>query len=296
MKRVLIIFLIISFSMVSVFIEVHAASTATSTITVTVTVPEKATTPTPPPGGGGAPGGGGITALVLEGTAYPNSLITVLKDGSVMSTFNAEQSAEFSKRFTGLTAGETTISIFAEDSQGNVSITISYTIVLLAGSTTTISGLHLPPTLSLSQARISHGDVLTIFGQTFPASEIFLFVSSDEEIVARTNASDSGLWLYQFDTNLIETGDHLARAKSVFDGGQTPFSGIKAFEVLPPGAPLGICIADLNNDNKVDIIDFSILLFNWDVPTNPASDFNTDGIVDIVDFSIMLFYWGVCPI
>lgn len=49
--------------------------------------------------------------------------------------------------------------------------------------------------------------------------------------------------------------------------------------------------ADLNTDKKVDLVDFSILLYNWGKPKNPKADLNNDGIVDLVDFSIMLYWW-----
>jgi hypothetical protein len=49
---------------------------------------------------------------------------------------------------------------------------------------------------------------------------------------------------------------------------------------------------DLNNDKKVNLIDFSIAAYWYKRPSPPTtSDFNSDGKVDLVDFSIMAFYW-----
>ena len=42
------------------------------------------------------------------------------------------------------------------------------------------------------------------------------------------------------------------------------------------------------------MVDFSILLYNWNKSTKSAfavSDFNHDGKVNIVDFSILLYNW-----
>ncbi len=50
-------------------------------------------------------------------------------------------------------------------------------------------------------------------------------------------------------------------------------------------------IADINCDGRVDLVDFSILMFNWGTPKNPAADLNQDGSVDLVDFSIMMYWW-----
>ena len=48
--------------------------------------------------------------------------------------------------------------------------------------------------------------------------------------------------------------------------------------------------ADLNRDGKVNLIDFSIMLFHWGNP-DPVADINEDGTVDLTDFSILLFNW-----
>ena len=48
--------------------------------------------------------------------------------------------------------------------------------------------------------------------------------------------------------------------------------------------------ADLNKDGRVNLTDFSILLYYWGTD-NACADQNQNGIVDLVDFSIMMFYW-----
>jgi hypothetical protein len=54
-------------------------------------------------------------------------------------------------------------------------------------------------------------------------------------------------------------------------------------------------IGDLNNDNKVDVLDLSKLLSLWDpYATKPKSnaDLNNDNKVDIIDMSSLLSNWG----
>jgi hypothetical protein len=75
--------------------------------------------------------------------------------------------------------------------------------------------------------------------------------------------------------------------------GSTVVSGFSKFVTFYVGkkAPAGICPgADLNQDGKVNLIDFSILLYYWGT-NNPCADQNQDGIVNLVDFSIMMYYW-----
>lgn len=49
---------------------------------------------------------------------------------------------------------------------------------------------------------------------------------------------------------------------------------------------------DLNGDNRVDIVDFSILIY-WYQKLNPPLyiDLNGDGKIDATDFSILAYYW-----
>lgn len=50
--------------------------------------------------------------------------------------------------------------------------------------------------------------------------------------------------------------------------------------------------ADPNEDGRVDLIDFSTLIFWFDKPNIPSRiDCNGDGKADLIDFSIMAFYW-----
>lgn len=50
--------------------------------------------------------------------------------------------------------------------------------------------------------------------------------------------------------------------------------------------------ADINKDNKIDILDFNTLIVNWgNVTTNNVADFNNDGQVDILDFNLIMISW-----
>lgn len=78
-----------------------------------------------------------------------------------------------------------------------------------------------------------------------------------------------------------------ARARTI-DGEESYFSEELVFKIID-----GCRGADLNFDGKVNIVDFSILLYFWGQknPTNICADINSNGIVDIVDFSIMMYWW-----
>jgi len=50
--------------------------------------------------------------------------------------------------------------------------------------------------------------------------------------------------------------------------------------------------ADINKDNKVDVLDFNALMVNWGNSTpNNVADFNSDGQVDLFDFNLLMINW-----
>jgi len=256
-------------------------------ITISVTVREAVSPP---------PGGGGILVppsamVVFEGKAYPKSFVTVLKNGRIAGTTQADSFANFQITLTGVPAGVWNFSLFTEDIKGRKSLTLNFSASLIAGTTTTFSGIFLSPTIELSSDRINKGEALKIFGYSAPKSEVNIFISSlgGEEIVKKTKARTNGKWLYYFDTFEMNEGGYRVKVKSVLEGEISPFSQSLEFVILS----LRCMRADLNFDGKVNLVDFSILLYFWHQtsPENICADINQDGIVNLVDFSIMMYYW-----
>jgi hypothetical protein len=207
----------------------------------------------------------------------------------VAATFFAENSGLFKKELTGISEGRYAFGIFAEDTEGRKSVTLSFTINILAGTITTISGIFISPTVSLAPIQVERGEKINIFGQVFPRSQVNIFISPGE-IVKEAIANSQGKWTFELDTSPLKEVEYEVRAKAFFgEGEQSQFSQTISFSLLPPKCRG----ADLNFDGKVNIVDFSILLYFWDQkkPANRCADINFDGIVNIVDFSIMMYQW-----
>ena len=262
---------------------------------ISVTIEGATPAPTPPPSGGaggGAPPPSLPTKAVFEGKAYPEALLTLSKNGTVASTFKAYDSGLFRGELNGLSGGIYTFSIFAEDTDGRKSVTLSFSISIIAGTTTTVSGIFLSPTISLNPTQVERGGKVDIAGQIFPESQIKIFVAS-QEIVKDAASDKKGRWRYELDTSPLEEAEHQAKAMGLTgEGEQSSFSQSLSCLVLKPGAL--VCHgADFNFDGKVNIIDFSIMMYWWGPkkPGNPCVDLNSDGKVDIIDFSILLYYW-----
>jgi len=240
-------------------------------------------------------GGGGVlppeTKVILQGKAYPSSRVTILKDGKVTATIIADAQANFNLGISDITAGIWTFGVWAEDKEGRKSLTFSFTTNIISGVTTTISGIFLPPTIDLSETFLQRGETLNILGQSAPKSEISIIVNSPKIITKKTIAENDGTWFYSFDTTPLEDGSHLSWAKAISpEGLSSTFSQALSFNIGKEITGL-IKESDMNDDNKVNLIDFSILLYNWGIPKNPNADLNGDGKVDLVDFSIMLYRW-----
>jgi hypothetical protein len=91
-------------------------------------------------------------------------------------------------------------------------------------------------------------------------------------------------------------GQHFTKSKAARDGAISSFSkaisflvGTKNVFAEPTKAPVK---GDLNNDKRVNLVDFSIAAYWYKRSSPPASvDLNGDGKVDLIDFSIMAYYW-----
>ena len=258
------------------------------------------------PSGGGGGGGGGIpppiqTAVIFRGLAYPKSTITLLKDAQVVAAIPVGPDGTFQTTISNITGGIYGFGVWAEDSQGIRSITQTFTVSVVTGVTTVVSGIFLPPTINIDKSEVKKGDILNIFGFSAPKAQVSVFVNSDEEIMEKTNADNSGIWSHKFDTSVVDKGDHSTRARSSLNGDISVYSQLAFFKVGDKNVTAGgqSCRAsgNLNGDCKVNLIDFSILAYWYNRPLTAAVrnkvDLNTikDGKVDLIDFSIMAYWW-----
>lgn len=260
-----------------------------SSISVSVTVPS-----VNPSGGGG----GGIipfpepgpAKVIFEGKAYPLAFITLLKDGKVASTATAEKNGDFRMILTGMASGTYNFGFYAEDTDRRRSVTLSFSTNIIGGTDTIISGIFISPTIALSGISAKKGDRIDILGQAYPESEVSLFVNSPQIFTEKLISGSDGRWKHSFETAPLESGMHTAKAKALTDDGhQSPFSEDVVFQVYD--ACRG---ADLNFDGKVNLVDFSIMLYFWDQsePSNVCADINSDKGVNLTDFSIMMYWWN----
>jgi hypothetical protein len=54
------------------------------------------------------------------------------------------------------------------------------------------------------------------------------------------------------------------------------------------------CLADVNGDGYVDVLDLVAVIYAWGAGGGPA-DINGDGVVDAMDLVLLIGAWGSCP-
>lgn len=251
----------------------------------------------------GSGGGGGgyappaiITSVIFNGRAYPKSIITILKDAQIAATTIADANANFSVTLGGLSGGNYIFSVYSEDKKGIRSPLLTFSVSVTPGTTVSIGGIFIAPTIAVDKSEVKRGDNITIFGQSAPNSEITISVSSDEEFFNKVKSDQSGAYLYNFDTTPLDIGQHFTKSKAALDGAISSFSksvgfnvGTKIVFAQPEKTPTK---GDANGDKRVNLIDFSIIAYWYKKPNPPiTADLNSDGKVDLIDFSIMAFYW-----
>jgi hypothetical protein len=260
-------------------------------------------------GGGGGRGGGssGVpdghdpgsiippdqTKVIITGKSYPNADVHVLVDGKVIGIVKADSKADYYFESSSITPGLVSFGMWSEDLSGVKSTLLTLTLRVITGAITTISGAYISPTIDIEKKSVKKGEVVKMFGQTVPSSNVHVYVHSDEEIISKTNSQETGKWTINFDTGDLEEDFHTAKAlfQTTVSGNnvRSGFSRSISFYVGDKEGEDGLT-GDLNGDKRVNLTDFSILLFNWS-KVNLKADLNKNGKVDLPDFSIMMFYW-----
>jgi hypothetical protein len=258
-------------------------------------------------GGGGTRGGGSsgyalgrytplpATKVVIKGTAYPNSDVHILKDSAVFGSAKADTRADFSYESSDVSPGVASFSFWSEDKNQLRSTLYTLTFRITSNAVTNIAGVHLPPTIGVDKVTLKNGEDLTIFGSSIPFTDIFVEINSNSKIEKKSVSDDDGEWSIVMNTApLTKDESHSAKAyfqqsasgtiiKSVYSGLVNFYLGEKRQGDACPGA-------DLNKDKKVNLTDFSILLYFWGT-NNQCADQNNNGKVDLPDFSIMMYNW-----
>ena len=254
-------------------------------------------------GGGGGGGGEASTRITFYGRAYPNSSVTLLRDAQIVATTFSGSDANFNIALNDVAPGSYIYSVYSTDKDGIRSPLQSFPITITQGVTINVGGIFVAPTISGDKSQVRKGDNITFFGQAVPESEVTIAVHSNQEIFQKVQSDENGIYLKSMDTTPLEIGGHNAKSKVAYRNEISSYSNGYNFTVGSSNVELDTdnkCPqkGDLNNDCKVNLIDFSIAAFWYKKPVLNAqaalfekAKLNGDGKINLVDFSIMAFYW-----
>lgn len=218
------------------------------------------------------------TIATFSGYASPGAFITILDGNAVVGTVSADGAGVFTKSLTNQLAGNHSFGIQAIDTGGNSTPEIDMVINLQPHAETVIGNLLMPVTVTTQT-----GTRPILSGTGTPGSTLSIFINPGGVIESATVAGD-GSWTHTVATQL-PPGTHSAYVvASTQTGLVSAASSTINFDVT-------CMIADYNCSGRVDIVDFSILMYYWGT-SDPTTDLNNDHIVDLTDFSILMFYWN----
>lgn len=245
-------------------------------------------------GGGGSPRQLGETQISIVGHGYPAQTINILLDTRLVGSVRTTTAGRF-EFTTPASPGTASLGFWSLDNNNTRSITLNTTFDVTQGAITNITGIILPPTIRLSAQNVNPSDQVTVSGQAVPNATIEVIVGNNE-LTQATTSNALGNWSVVLDTTRLRVAEHTIRARSITGNpplrAQSNFSTALQLFVGVDGRPT--TASDLNRDTRVNLIDFSILIFWWGTDggdSDPPADINGNGRVGIEDFSILLFNW-----
>lgn len=267
------------------------------------------------------------TIVVFDGHTFPLAYVQIKDGTTVVGTTTADGNGDFYKEIKAVSGGVHTFNVTSTDGDGTETGPASYTIDVPPQTTTTISNILVPSTLYIDETSLQINDTFTPRGSAYKGSTIEIYANGSK--IGEATTSSNGTWSKNLTAN-FGAGTFTITVIVVNGGNQSePSKGININvataptptptvtptpkptstptptpkttttpqptptpkpTATPTPTPKSCRRSDLNCDTKVNLVDFSILLYHWG--TNHAvADINKDGNVNLTDFSIMLYDW-----
>lgn len=226
------------------------------------------------------------TNVIVGGVAVPGMSVSLLKDGQRIATVPARDDGTFLITVTGLATGVYRMQIVGTLGYSQSVRSELFEVRVIKNSTTKISGITLPPSLTITQDATG----VLVSGFTFPITTVQLTV--DGVKIASAESDETGL--YKFVLPKQSSLKDTTIVVSTIHSGVPVSSTVVLFTAsLEPLSASGCQLrTDINGDCSVDVVDFFVM--RWRFLTDILAkrfDFDNDGTITIVDFSIMAFYW-----
>ena len=221
----------------------------------------------------------------FDGFAYPDGKVFLYDNTVPFSQLISDVSGRFATSLRLLSiADKHLFSVIAYDREGNASPSKTFPSELYAQGG--ITDILIAPTITLNKRAFGNRESARVSGYATPGNTVQ--VEIDGKIVATVPAIASGYYTASVPLSSFSKGDHRARTMQISKSGRTSdYSLLKAFQISDPFT----VYADLNNDGKLTISDWSIFLSSWasrEEGVRKKIDFNGDGKITIFDLSVFL--------
>ncbi len=280
----------------------------TFTLNPTPEFDSSVTLPSAGPGGAGTFRGGSsllhLSTVNVSGWSSPLSTVTILRDGKIQMTTQAGIDGNFKAILPSIERGTYTFMLYADDVRKRRSASFSSTLAIAAGTSNSISNVVLAPTFAPSKTALAVGESFDIVGESVPGSTVEVFIRRQGSSLAEAKKFTAtaskgrgaqvpdGSWVIAVNGKDFSRGTYDIRARTVISSQlQSELSGPTFIGVGESAARSASSLkTDINGDQKVNLVDFSIMLSSWGT-NDLGADFSGDGKVNLADFSILLFNW-----
>lgn len=256
----------------------------------------------------------GVTEVIFAGFTSPNSQILIKEDSSVIGTTTSDSGGNWTKTISvAIPDIVHTYTLYSTDTSARQSATISYNLNVAGNTTTTVSNIVIPPTITLSGT--------TLAGSAYPGATLTTTSSSGD--IFTTVVDSSGNWSQDLSTlegshtlsATMTVGSYLSLSStSVSYAAPTPTpsstpqpstsssptssttttaslaSPSPTPTILASPRPFFIRLYDQNQDGKLTKVELFDTIKSW-LRKLIVCDLNQDGTCNLIDLSILLYYF-----
>ena len=208
----------------------------------------------------------------------------------------SSNSGSYTTTIEAIARGVYTFGVYAESPDKVKSSTFSTSFTVSGARTSELTNINVAPSIKVSPNPVDPGQTLSVSGYALPNATILLQngkAKAKLNTESTASSDGSGKWATTISTVGFAKGSYQVRAKATQSSSVA--SNFSDWSIYGVGEKVaGPLNADLNRDGKVNLVDFSILLFWWNSDggnSDPSADINGDGKVTLTDFSIQLFNW-----
>jgi len=249
------------------------------------------------------------TTVIFSGLAYPESNIEILRRSAIEEAYrhipiessDIRADGSFELIVQALLQGEYFFALRFIDKDGSQTGIVPFSINFFRQNELIVRDILAPPTIGFKEQSVPKNSTATVIGYSSPKSKVkiefdenkieeavYVKMGLESNAIGEATADENGFYSFDINTTNLDIGDYFIRAsQKATDSRVSDFSLITSFRV----SGLTLPKADFNNDNKVNITDWSVFLFRWGSDNQELRnkiDMNGDGNVDIADFSVFL--------